>query len=199
MIIRKWLISAAILALALGTAGAVTASALTGDGVGDPPDGTNTAGEVTLHGDPTYEEWLSNYQPNQGPVTSIDDIDPNVCNTVHNINACTPKELEEAFGTLTDIASEETQGRMEPVVGQVVVSSIDEGSPEPLFVDGEPRYQSLNEAVEQDCSLVGGTVYVTSEGELGCVVAHNLEGSGEELVSSSQPPTIELQPAPVTQ
>jgi len=201
MIIRKWLISAVILAMALGTGGAVTAFALTGDGGGDPTDGTNTAGEVTLHGDPTYEEWLSNYQPNQGPATSIDDIDPNVCNMVHNINACTPEELEEAFGTLTDIASEETQGRMEPVVGQVVVSSIDEGRPEPLFVDSEPRYtvQSLKEAIEQDCGLAGGTVYVNSEGELGCVVAHNLGDSGEELVSSSQPPTIEPLPAPVTQ
>ncbi len=28
-------------------------------------------------------------------VTSIDDIDPNVCNAVHNINACTQEELEE--------------------------------------------------------------------------------------------------------
>ena len=27
--------------------------------------------------------------------TSIDDIDPNVCNAIHNINACTPEELEE--------------------------------------------------------------------------------------------------------
>ncbi len=28
-------------------------------------------------------------------VTSIDDIDPNVCNPVHNINACTQEELNE--------------------------------------------------------------------------------------------------------
>ena len=29
------------------------------------------------------------------PATSIDDIDPNVCNAIHNINACTAEELEE--------------------------------------------------------------------------------------------------------
>ncbi len=163
-----------------------------GCGIGD--------GKV-LHGDPTYEEWLSNYKPTQDPVTSIDEIDPNVCNLVHNINVCTPEDLEEAFGALTDIASVETHGRTEPVVGQVVASSIDEGNLEPFFVDSEPRYtvQSLKEAVEQDCDLAGGTVYVTSGGELGCVVAHNLEDSGEEMVSSSQPPTIEPLPAPVTQ
>lgn len=233
MIMRKWLILAVTLTLALGTVGTVTAFALAGDGGNDSADDTNTAGEVpnggdtvgevlhgdptydewildfgdgigdgkVLHGDPTYEEWLANYQPNQGPVTSIDDIDPNVCNLVHNINACTPEELEETFRALTDIASKETQGRMEPVIGQVVVSSIGEGNPEPSFVDSEPRHtvQSLKEAVEQDCGLAGGTVYVTSEGELGCVIAHNLKDSGEELVSSSQPPTIEPLLAPVTQ
>ena len=92
---KKWLLPLLSLTLALTTVGA--AFALTSGGGSDSADGTDTAGEVT-HGDPTYEQWLSNYRPNQGPVTSIDDIDPNVCNTVHNINACTPEELEEALG-----------------------------------------------------------------------------------------------------
>ena len=231
--------------LALGTVGVVTAFALTNDGGSDNPqvpNGGDTAGEV-LHGDPTYEEWLSKYKPTPGPVTSIDEIDPNVCNLVHNINVCTPEELEDAFRVLTDIASVETHGRTEPDVGEVVVTIIDdidpnvcdyihninactpeeleelgnlaaiswvvdpetelEGEPEPLFVDGEPQYevQSYEEAVEQDCGLAGGTFYVTSDGEVGCVVAHDLKDSGEELVSSSQPPTVEPLPvlAPATQ
>ena len=202
---KKWMIPliGLTIALALGAVGAVTAFALTSDGGSDNPQvphGGDTAGEV-LHGDPTYEEWLSRHKLTQDPVTSIDEIDPNVCNLVHNINVCTPEELEEVFGAFTDIASVETHGRTQPVVGQVVASSIDEGDLEPFFVDSEPRYtvQSLKEAVEQDCDLAGGTVYVTSGGELGCVVAHNLEDSGEEMVSSSQPPTIEPLPAPVTQ
>ena len=95
MIMQKWLISAVALTLALGTAGAVTAFALASDGGSGNADGANTVGEVT-HGDPTYEEWLSKYKPTQYPVTSIDDIDPNVCNLVHNINACTPRSWSRA-------------------------------------------------------------------------------------------------------
>ena len=82
---KKWLLPLLSLTLALTTVGA--AFALTSAGGGDSAGGTDTAGEVT-HGDPTYEEWLSNYQPNQGPVTSVDDIDPNECNWIHNIAAC---------------------------------------------------------------------------------------------------------------
>ena len=47
----------------------------------------------TTHGDPTYEEWLSDIGSSQGLVTSIDDIDPNQCNLVHNINACGPDQI----------------------------------------------------------------------------------------------------------
>ena len=222
MIMRKWLLSAVTLTLALSTAGAVTAFALTGDGRNDTADGQNTAGEVT-HGDPTYEVWLSNYKPTKVPVTSIDDIDPSVCNLVHNIKACSPEELEEAFGALTDIASEETHGKTEPVVGlamcslevpdcnDTLVITQDEGgeiepgfevggNPEPLVVDGEPGYrvQSPRVAIEQDCGLAGGDVSITSDGEIECVVAQDLEDGSQGLVSSAQPPVIEPMPAPAT-
>jgi len=67
------------------------------------------------------------------------------------------------------------------------------------LVDGEHQYhQSLNDAIVEDCGLAGGTAYVTSDGEVGCVVAQDVEDSGKELVSSSQPPTVEPQPAPAT-
>ena len=42
--------------------------------------------------DPTYEEWLAEFGSGQDPVTSVDDIDPNECNWVHNINACEGEE-----------------------------------------------------------------------------------------------------------
>ena len=175
-----------VLSLTLTTAGAVTAFTLTNDGESDNADGTNVAGEVN-QGIPTYEEWLSNYKATQGAVTSIDDIDPNVCNLVHNINACSPEELE-AGRDLTDETGE----------GAEIVPGSQYGDPEPLFVDGEPGYivQSLEEAVIEDCSLAGGTVYVTSEGELGCEVVHDLEDDSDELVTFSQPPTIEPLPIP---
>ena len=114
-------------------------------------------------------------------------LTPNVCNLVHNINACSPEELE-AGRALTDEAGE----------GVEVVTGSQYGDPKPLFIDGEPGYivQPLDEAVRQDCSLAGGTVYVTSEGELGCEVVHDLEDNGDELVTSSQPPTIEPLPIP---
>ena len=93
MHMKKWLISAVTLTLALSAAGAVTAFAMTGGGGSDSAGGADTAGEVT-HGDPTYEEWISDFGDGK-VLTSADDIDPNVCNTVHNINACSQEELEE--------------------------------------------------------------------------------------------------------
>ena len=100
MKMRKWIAASVSLTLALATAGAVTAFALTNDGGSDVPQvpsGEDTAGEV-LHGDLTYDEWILDFGDGIGDgkvVTSIDDIDPNVCNFIHNINACTPEELEE--------------------------------------------------------------------------------------------------------
>ena len=44
-------------------------------------------GASTLHGDPTYEQWLSDFGDGT-VVTSIDDIDPDECNWIHNITAC---------------------------------------------------------------------------------------------------------------
>ena len=66
----------------------------TGDYKSSPEefDGLNSTG-TTLHGDPTYEQWLAEFGSRQDPVTSIDDIDPNECNQVHNIDACEGEEL----------------------------------------------------------------------------------------------------------
>ena len=62
MNLRKWLISAIILTLAVGTAGTITTFALTDSG-GDGPEVQDRAGTTweDPHGDPTYEEWLSDH------------------------------------------------------------------------------------------------------------------------------------------
>ena len=155
--IKKWLISVAILTLALSTAGAITAFALTGDSEGDSGDGAKIAGDLD-QGIPTYEEWLSKYGDTQGRVTSIDDIDPNVCNVVHNINACTPEELE-AFRALTEIASVETSGETEPSVkGEVVATSIDDINPDVCNL-----VHNINACTPEDLEALSGTTLTDGE------------------------------------
>ena len=73
MDMKKWLISVFTLTAALGIAGAGMAFAL--------------AGEVS--------DGLPLYDAGPPDATSIDDIDPDVCNLIHNINACTLDELDE--------------------------------------------------------------------------------------------------------
>ena len=169
MNMKRWLISAVTLTLALGTAGTITAFALTSGG-GDGPevqDGAETMGEV-LHGDPTYEEWLSDFGDGK-VVTSIDDMDPNVCDYIHNINACTAEELEEV-------------GNLAAISWIVDPDSVVEGEPEPLFVDGEP-------VTKQECDLAGGTFWVSSDGKVGCNIVNDLEDGGEGE-TQAQPPVV---------
>ena len=167
---KKWLIVLVGLTLAIVvTTGSVFA--LTGDG------SDNSKQDAA-----DQDDEPSGDQP---PVTSADDIDPNECNWIHNISACEGQELgsEDVVEPDQGIAIGEPYPDEEKNIGEL----------EPMFEDGEPRYtvQSLNEAVKDDCDLAGGTVYVTSEGQLGCVVVHDLKGSGEELIASSQPPVVE--------
>ena len=162
-------------------------------------------GEIT-HGDPTYDEWILDFGDGIGDgkvVTSIDDIDPNVCNYIHNINACTPEELEE-LGNLAarswivdpDTADEPGEGGVLGPGGPVVVEG--EGEPEPPFVDGEPMYevQSHEEVVEQDCGLAGGTLHVSSDGEIWCVFVHDLEDGGKGE-TQAQSPVVAPEPEPL--
>ena len=161
---------------------------------------------VVPHGDPAYDEWILDFRDGIGDgkvVTSIDDIDPNVCNYIHNINACTPEELEE-LGNLAarswivdpDTADEPGEGGVLGPGGPVVVEG--EGEPEPAFVDGEPMYevQSHEEVVEQDCGLAGGTLHVSSDGEIWCVFVHDLEDGGKGE-TQAQPPVVAPEPEPL--
>ena len=79
---------------------------------------------VAPHGDSTYDEWLSDFGDGK-VVTSIDNVDPNACDYIHNINACTPEELEEL-------------GNLAAISWIVDPDTVVEGEPEPPFVDGEP-------------------------------------------------------------
>ena len=190
MNIKKWLISAVFLTFALGTAGAVTAFALTADGGGDNPevrDGTDTAGEV-LHGDPTYEEWLSDFG-NETVVTSIDDIDPNVCNWIHNINACTPEELKELGGA--PIAGSIAVGEPHPVSGPDLGMEV-EGKPEPLIEDAELGYI---ETTKHECALDQG-VSVTSDGQVSCVDVIVLNDGEQDPSQEQSSPAVIPQVAP---
>ena len=85
-------------------------------------------------------------------------------------------------------------------IDMLVLVNDEGGEIEPDFeVEHEYRVQSYEDAVKQDCALAGGLLWVTSDGEVGCV-PQDLKDSGEELGSPSQPPTIEplLVPAPAT-
>ena len=149
------------------------------------PEELEELGIGPTHGDPTYDEWLSDHGDGK-VVTSIDDIDPNVCDYIHNINACTPEELEEL-------------GNLAAISWMVDPDTVVEGEPEPPFVDGEPMYevQSYEEAVEQDCDLAGGTLNVSSDGEIWCVFVHDIEDGGEGE-TQAQPPVVapETEPLP---
>ena len=89
---------------------------------------------------------------------------------IHNINACTPEELE-GLGFAPFTAGEVT------------------GNPEPFFVDGEPRDGVQPIGDEQDCGSVDGTVYISLDGQTGCAVVHNVEDGGEGQ-TQRQPPQI---------
>ena len=178
MDMKKRLISVFTLTAALGIAGAGMAFALAGDPGSDDPEGADTAGEVS-DGRPLYDA---------GPpdATSIDDIDPNVCNVIHNINACTLDELDELG--------------MAPVTGSIAVGEYYpvpdvEPKPEPLFPGDEAQcgVQPYEEAVVQDCGLAGGTVYVTADGEIGCNIVHELpdDEAGER---PAMPPAVVPEP-----
>ena len=168
---RKWIVSLVALSLVLATAGAVAAHALSSDEVGTDREGPG--GELL--------------EPSEGWViaTSIDDIDPSQCNFIHNINACSPEEFYQAFGRYPVSGS---TGIPDPSDPGVEVG----GKPEPLYVDGEPRYPAPTTGIE--CGE-GEGVYVTSNGETGCTVSGNLDDAGPQEWHG-QLPQVEPQKRP---
>ncbi len=183
MIMKKWIIWVAALSLALGSTGVATALALTGDGDGDDPNiPADIGGGIGdgAPGLPTYGEWLTEFGDSE--VSS---------------DVLTYEEWLALVTLVTTVTSGDNDG---PVIEIVVVGEHqsvpgEEGDAEPLIVDGETTYevQSYEEAVIQDCGLAGGTVYATSDGELGCTIADDVDGVGEGE-TQEQPPTIVPEP-----
>lgn len=155
---NKWVIILVVVTLAIGASSGV--AFVLADG-GDTPLEVEPGGGIGSGAGPL---------PAGPPIRSDDGIDPNECNLVHNINACDEDQFEAQGAT--------------PLVMSIAI-----GGPEPLYVDGEPQYevQSYEDAVKQDYGLAGGTVYASSDGEVGCVMIHDLEDGGEGETQSQLP------------
>lgn len=96
---KKWLISLITLTLSLATVGVVAGFTLTSGG-DDVPERTYPPIELS-DGDPIdFGDGIGDGKV----LTSADDIDPNECNLVHNINACSPEELEAGYNLGTNQA-----------------------------------------------------------------------------------------------
>ena len=191
---KKWMITLIGLTFTLAVAGIVTGFTLNA-GSGEPaqdPDATSiddidpkvcnaihninacTPEEledlgVAPHGDSTYDEWLSDFGDGK-VVTSIDNVDPNACDYIHNTNACTPEELEEL-------------GNLAAISWIVDPDTVVEGEPEPPFVDGEP-------VTNQECDLAGGTFWASSDGKVGCDIVNDPEDGGEGETQAQAPVVI---------
>jgi heat shock protein HslJ len=155
---KRWLISAVTLTFALGAAGAVTAFVLTAGGGANPEprDSTGQTGDVST-GLPSYDEPLSD--PGDGQVvTSIDDIDPNVCNAVHNIDACTPEEMEELG--MAPVTGSIAAGEPYPG-GEGVVTGID---------DTQWILKSYGDPDDAETVLKGSEITAVFDGREGSVI-----------------------------
>jgi hypothetical protein len=115
---RRWLTLGAVVAIAvaIGTAGYVALADDDGGGEAAPVNASeDIAGDDCRGGDcpgrpaaadpladcqvpaevaPCYD--TGNAPGEQPPIRSDEGIDPDECNTVHNIDACSPEELEKA-------------------------------------------------------------------------------------------------------
>jgi hypothetical protein len=117
---RRWLILGAVVAIAvgIGTAGYVALADDDGGGEAAPvnssedigADGCSLVHNVDGCDAPAQDPVAADCQlpesvepcvdggssPGQRPIRSDEGIDPDECNTVHNIDACSPEELEKA-------------------------------------------------------------------------------------------------------
>ena len=113
---KKWMITLISLTLALAVAGIFAGFTLTA-GSGSPAQDDFGGGKV---------------------VTSIDDIDPNVCNLMHNRKPCTPEELGElGIAPTHGDPTYETWLKDNPPTDDMTDTPPLHGDPEPAFdVDG---------------------------------------------------------------
>ena len=157
---KKWLVSLVFLVAALVAVGTVTAFALTND---DARDSEVAPGGEVMDNEPTGQGVM---------ITIIDDMDPNKCNLIHMINACTQEELE-ALGY---------SGYAKPFL---------HGDPEPFFLDDEPKGPVGPMVVGVLCGD-GQAAWITSNGETGCADSFGtLDGEENDgNATEDEPPQI---------
>ncbi|MCH9017633.1 MAG: hypothetical protein IIB89_07740 [Chloroflexi bacterium] len=111
--------------------------------------------------------------------TSIDDIDPNVCNLMHNRAPCTAEELGELGMTPTTgsiaVGEYHPGGEVEGPGGAV------EGKHEPLF--GE----AVQTESQSDSGSSGFVYYFSADGEFVCVAVHDIEDGGVSEIKEQIP------------
>ena len=245
---KKWLIPLIGLTLSLAVAGIVTGFTLSGGSEGmDPGDGkvvtsiddidpkvcnlmhnrkpcTPEELGVAPHGDPTYDEWLSDFGDGK-VVTSIDDIDPKVCNLIHNRKPCTPEELGVAphgdptydewlsyFGdgkvvtSIDDIDPKVcnlihnrkpcTPEGLEELGNLAAISWIVDPGTE-VVGEPEPPFLDGEPVTIEECDLAGGTFWASFDGKVGCDIVNDLEDGGEGETQAQLPLVFpELEPLP---
>ncbi len=147
-------------------------------------------GNGPMHGDPTYDEWLSDFGGGK-VVTSIDDIDPNVCNLIHNRAPCTAEELGELG--MTPTTGSITVGEYHPGGEVDGPGGALEGKPGQLF--GE----AVQTESQSDSGSSGFVYYFSADGELVSVVVPVFADGGESEIKEQIPVMMPQVPALLVQ
>ena len=164
---RKKLIPLIGLTLSLAVAGIIMGSTVSGGSGAPAQDSAGQIEEPSGNGPPIRsDEGIDSDQPVDASdwkvVTSIDDIDPDICNAIHNINACSPEELEELgmthiTGSIA-VGEYHLEGEVEGPGGAV------ERKPEQMFGEAA-RSES-----QSDSGSSGFVYCFSADDEFGCVV-----------------------------
>ena len=174
---KKW-IALIGLTLTIAVAGIIMGFTLSGGSGAPAQDPAGQIEEPSGNGPPIlFHEGVDSDQHVDSSdwkvVTSIDDIDPDICNAIHNINACSPEELEELG--ITHITGSITVGENHPEgEGEVEgPGGAVEGKHEPLF--GE----AVQTESQSDSGSSGFVYCFTADGEFGYVVVPVFADAGK--------------------
>ena len=172
------------LTLSLAIAGIIMGFTLSGGSGAPAQEPAGQIEEPSGNGPPIlFEKGIDSDQPVDSSdwkvVTSIDDIDPDICNAIHNINACSSEELEELgmthiTGSIA-VGEYHLEGEVEGPGGAV------EGKHEPLF--GE----AVQTESQSDSGSSGFVYYFSADGEFVCVAVHDIEDGGVSEIKEQIP------------
>ena len=165
-------------------------------GVGLTPDQQETALAVFRTIGPLASKFQGDPEPSddQFPVTSIDDIDPNECNWVHNITACDGGPYQdiavgETYPDKGDVPSSSAVCAEEvpDCNDTLVIVSSEQGVIEPDF--GEDGLYLVPDS-EVECGP-DQAVSITSDGQVSCWDLEPTEDYRDSSVSPGLPPVVE--------